>query len=236
MKSMENKRSEDFYDHYVDRQVGMGINHRHFAIIDNLVKHGLKSHHDVLEIGAGVGTATILISKVVKQGTILVNDISSKSLDVAKERLKKRTNLEYAHGDIVNLEISHKFDFIVLPDVLEHIPLEQHNGLFKKLDQLLKPKGIIFINIPNPHYLHWVRANQPELLQEIDQPVYLSPLIENLRGTALSIMKVVDYSIYIEECDYRYILIRKTPQTFTDKQLPAHGIMDKLKYKLRYGK
>lgn len=236
MKSTENKKSEDFYDHYVDRQVGMGINHRHFAIIDNLVNHGLKSHHNVLEVGAGVGTATILISKVVRQGTILVNDISSKSLDVAKERLKDRKNLEYMHGDIVNLKISRKFDFIILPDVLEHIPLEQHKALFKKLDQLLEPEGIIFINIPNPHYLQWVRENRPELLQEIDQPIYLDNLTENLKGTDLSIRKVVDYSVYIEEYDYRYILIRKTPKTFTDKQLPAHNLLDKLKYKLKYGK
>ena len=74
-------------------------------------------------------------------------------------------------------EIKQNFDVIVLPDVIEHIPLEQHDGLFGKLSKLLNEDGFMLIHIPEPEYLEWVHVNKPEELQVIDNPIHTDQLL-----------------------------------------------------------
>ena len=57
------------------------------------------------------------------------------------------------------------FDFVVLPDVLEHIPVEQHADLFKVLASVTAFDATVLINIPEPHCLDWIRKTRPELLR-----------------------------------------------------------------------
>ncbi|MCB9189492.1 MAG: class I SAM-dependent methyltransferase [Flavobacteriales bacterium] len=226
-----------FYDDYVDRQLKMGVNHRHLSIIDKLVLHGLKSEDDVLEIGCGIGTVSKLIASVVKIGKIHINDLSVESIKVAKELLKASQNVSFSSGNILDQEIEMRFDWIVLPDVLEHIPLELHADLFQKMEMYLKPNGKIFIHIPQPDYLNWVIENQPHLLQEIDQPVYLSELLPKIEKVNLMVSKLEDYSIYIKPYDYRYILVKRREKSeFKSAATKSHGIIDKIRYKMRYGK
>jgi 2-polyprenyl-3-methyl-5-hydroxy-6-metoxy-1,4-benzoquinol methylase len=80
---------------------------------------------------------------------------------------------------------SHKvlFDFIVLPDVLEHIPVEQHSNLFKNLSAVSSPKAIVLINIPEPNCLNWIRKHNPEKLQIIDQSLSMQDLLNNSFAT-----------------------------------------------------
>lgn len=200
---------EKYYDDYIDRQIKMGINHRHFSIEKHLINQGLKSNHQVLEIGAGIGPVTGLIAGKLKEGEIVANDISGESLKVAESRLQKYNNIKYIKGDVINLEIKGLFDFIVLPDVLEHIPIEEHGQLFKKLHSLLKNDGKIFIHIPNPLYLEWVQKNQPELLQELDQALHLNLIFDSIDRAGLYIQYLENYSIYIKENDYQVIVLKK---------------------------
>jgi hypothetical protein len=52
-----------FYDEFVDRQTRVGVNRRHRAIVDWLLRFGMKPDDSVLELGCGVGTVTELVSK-----------------------------------------------------------------------------------------------------------------------------------------------------------------------------
>lgn len=226
---------EQFYDDYVERQSQMGINSRHFSIADLLIEHGLKAGDSVLEVGAGIGTVTKLIASIVNGGKIHANDLSSKSIDVAKSRLASYKNIGFSSGDFLDQALDSKFDWIVLPDVLEHIPIEKHHQLFLKLKSYLKENGTIFIHIPQPDYLEWVINNKPELLQEIDQPIRLSLMLNNLSETGLSITKMEDYSLYVVPSDYRYMVIKHEYEgNYPSSGLKPHGLIDKIKYKLRY--
>ncbi len=233
---MSDQKTIAFYDEYVARQVKMGINHRHISIINLLEQHGLVSTHDVLEIGSGVGTATKLIASIVKKGRIVANDISAESLEAAKDILKDKKNISFIPGSILTEEVTGAFDWIVLPDVLEHIPLSEHEALFKKLAGLLKPTGKILIHIPNPHYLAWVHENKPELLQEIDQPIYLAELLENLSISGLQVTKMKDYSIFVKPFDYRYLILEHSFNgDYVSSGSRSHTLMEKIKFKLKFG-
>lgn len=201
---------ENFYDRFASKQVRTGINHRHFSIQMWLEKVGLKRSSKVLEIGTGVGTQTeLMLLFLNSKGYVLANDISKNSLDIAKERLKKFSNVKFLHGDIVRLKIEEKFNAIVLPDVLEHIPIECHKGLFSKLEALLTDDGFILIHIPNPDYLDWVRQNHSDQLQIIDQSITTEWIIQCSKAVGLYLDFMQTYSIYQKPADYRVLVLKK---------------------------
>lgn len=232
---MSDKKTIKFYDEYVQRQVQMGVNHRHISIINILEENGLKSSDDILEIGCGVGPVTGLIASQVSGGRIIANDISEKSVDAARDLLAKYKNVDFLVGSIVDINVEGQFDWIALPDVLEHIPIEFHDKLFQKLKKLLRPEGRILVHIPQEDYLKWVHKNKPELLQEIDQPLALAGIIKNLEGSELHLTKMEDYSIYVKPYDYRYLIIEhKFEGEFNSSGIKPHSWMEKVKFKLKY--
>lgn len=224
----------EFYDNYTVRQERIGINKRHYSILKEVVKAGLLKTDIVLEMGCGNGTFSSLIVKYLKNGKLLSLDISPKSIEIAKKRLNKFNNIELIAADVTNYDFKNqKFDVIILPDVLEHIPEELHLNLFKNISCILKPKGFIFIHIPNPFYLEWCRNNTPELLQIIDQPVPTDILVKNISPNGLHIHEMKTYSIWIKDCDYQYFILRKNNyQNFETQITEKVSLIDKIKHKL----
>lgn len=202
------KDVREYYDEFSEEQEKVGINKRHLAIRDWLHKFGIAANSSVLEIGCGIGTQTELIAKDVTQGDITAIDISPLSVDMAKKRLKHVNNIRFFAGDVITFEFSQKYDIIILPDVLEHIPIEQHDRLFEKLSLILKPDGYIFIHIPNPYYLEWCHKNTPEVLQVIDQPIFTNILVPNVYKHKLYIHYLNTYTVWIDNCDYQAIVIK----------------------------
>lgn len=167
-----------FYDEYSLRQLRVGVNERHEPIMKLLIENGHKKDHDVLEIGSGIGTLSVLLLNYMAYGSFIGIDISSESIRLGQERLKRYNNAVFYSADITEWVIDKKFDLIILPDVLEHIPVEVHNSIFVKLHFLLKNDGFVFIHIPDPNCLEWVRTNYPEQLQVIDQSLYAEHFLE----------------------------------------------------------
>lgn len=200
----------EYYDRFTEYQLGKGINQRHLSIQNWCEKFGLKPFHHVLEIGCGIGTQTELLAKFLSTDSkIKAIDISPKSIDIAERRLKNYRNISFLAVDFTEYDLEEEFDAIILPDVIEHIPLDRHKILFKKLEQCLKPEGIVVIHIPNPHYLEWCHIHKADQLQIIDQPILLNELLSNLQGTSFYVHFLETYSIWIDKCDYQAILLKK---------------------------
>ena len=175
----------------------------------------MKSDHRVLEIGCGIGTVTGLVAEFLKKGNIVANDISQESVGIAKERLKHCRNIEFVGGDIMKSAVAGPFDFVFLPDVLEHIPLEQHKDLFSRIDQLVKPLGKVFIHMPEPNFQDWGQIHEKHLMQIIDQPVHLPELLKNLTGTSLQLDFLCNYNIWLKDPDYQAILLTKVTDPYS---------------------
>jgi cyclopropane fatty-acyl-phospholipid synthase-like methyltransferase len=228
------KQVESYYDEYVSRQKKFGVNERHHSIATKLVSAGLLDHHHVLEIGCGIGTLTSLLVEQVKNGKLTSLDLSAKSIEEAKTNLSGYKNLELKHADILNYEVKDsKFDVIVLPDVLEHIPLNLHSNLFQKLASILNSDGFVFIHIPNPYYTEWCEKNAPHLLQIIDFSVTTNHLVNSVYPHGLYIHELKTYSVWLVEQDYQYIILKRIKQRDFSKIMPVKiSFMDKIKYKL----
>lgn len=233
---MKNK-IESYYDDFANAQVTIGINARNLEIQRWTEKFGLKKSDKVLEIGCGIGTQSELIAKFLTEGNLTSIDISSVSIDIAKDKLKEYSQIEFFVGDIVNMNFTppNKFDMIILPDVIEHIPLESHKKLFEKLRSVLKPSGIILIHIPNPNYLQYVHENEPHLLQVLDQPIYTDILCENIYPNDLYIHYLETYSIWVDNCDYQIIILkpRSSAKSYSVISTKEKSLISKIKNKIK---
>lgn len=238
MHGQNSKENQDklvsYYNEYVVRQKKIGVNSRHKSIANKLTQNGFQSGVNLLEIGCGIGTFSGLLPQINGKGKNLCIDISDESIKEAKKIYSAEKSLTFQCANAVEHDFGNQiFDVIVLPDVIEHIPLEFHAKLFTKLSAVLSQDGFIYIHIPNPYYLAWCHQNRPDLLQIIDQPIYTSELIENLVETNLYIHSLNTYSIWVDDCDYQAIVLRKNGyQQFEKITEQKVTFWDKLKYKM----
>jgi 2-polyprenyl-3-methyl-5-hydroxy-6-metoxy-1,4-benzoquinol methylase len=161
-----------------------------------------------LEIGCGVGTETKLLLDFLKQGSIYACDISPENIKIAKDSLKKYNNLSLTVCDSTELMLNEKFDVIIMPDVIEHIPLEFHERMFNNMSRMLANDGFIFIHIPNPFHTDYCVKNEIPL-QIIDQAVHLNIMLDNLKNSGLFISKMEIYSVWQKEGEYEYMILKK---------------------------
>lgn len=121
----------------------------HYTILnyftDNLIeKAGNIDHY--LEMGGGHGLyiseAIRLLNKEAKFDLI---DISPSSIE-ASRTLINNSNVQYILSDIFAVAAERKYDFITMGEVMEHV--EDPVALLKKLGDLLKKKGRMFITTP----------------------------------------------------------------------------------------
>lgn len=227
---------EKYYDEYTERQVDAGVHYRHKKIQEWLLKFGLQPHHDVLEIGCGIGTQTQLLANFLnKDVNITAIDISPKSIEIAKKNLHAHSHVKLIAGDVVETDLNGKFDVVLLPDVIEHIPLDQHKALFGKIREVLKDDGFVLIHIPNPYYLEWVHVHRKQDLQIIDQPIYTNELCQNIYPHGLHIAYLETYGIWVSGGDYQVVVLRPTlgQERFKATGFPQPSLMGRIVGKLK---
>ncbi|WP_075349613.1 class I SAM-dependent methyltransferase [Algoriphagus marinus] len=226
-----------FYDQFAEKQEVTGINSRHLSILDKVVTAGLKSHHSILEIGCGIGTVSHLLAHQAKSGEVLAVDISPESIEKAKEIWKDQQNLTFEVSDMSNFDKpGKKFDFFVFPDVLEHIPVDQHARLFQNIQKHSHSESVVFIHIPAPRYLQWMIENEPEKLQVIDQPLDSGELIKSLTKNGFYLEKMETYPIFFQEKDYQYFVFRASkPLGKSTPRGKWEVLKERMRIRLRYG-
>lgn len=206
-ESISSERIADFYDNYAESQQKTGTNLRHYYLFSRLKKTGLKRHHHVLEVGCGIGTLTRLIHSYVKHGNVVAVDISDKSIALARKRFGNTSRIKFMVSDMKDFTYPEKFDFIVLPDVMEHIPIEHHQQLFGVLKNHMYDDSIIYINIPHPQVIEYLQKHDPGKLQIIDQEVHADVIIRNASTNGLILRSYRSYSLFNKENDYAEIIL-----------------------------
>jgi 2-polyprenyl-3-methyl-5-hydroxy-6-metoxy-1,4-benzoquinol methylase len=228
--------SKAFYDDYVGRQTAVGVNERHRAILGWLRRFGLRPGHRVLEIGCGVGTVTALLADTLAAGgSVLGVDLSPRSVDAARERLAGRGNVRLEAADVLEMDLAERFDVVVLPDVIEHIPIEHHGRLFERIASWTEPDGFVLLHYPNPWYLDWCRAHRPEILQLVDQAIPPHHVAARAHEHGLHLAHLETYSVWVEEGDYVVALLRpvRLDAAFHDRPSPPPSLLERIRGRLR---
>lgn len=236
-KTDQKEEVVSFYDQFAEKQEKTGINSRHLSILDKVKAAGLKSTHRILEVGCGIGTVSHLLATQVPDGEVLAVDISPESIEKAKVLWKSQSNLNFEVSDMSDFDKKGKtFDFFVFPDVLEHIPVDQHFRLFQNIQKHSTPDSVIFIHIPSPRYLQWMIENEPEKLQVIDQPLDSGDLIKNITNAGFYLEKVETYALFFAEKDYQYFVFRAAKPLKSSIPLSKWRVLkERMRIRLKYG-
>lgn len=229
---MKKEEIAGFYDEYVQRQLKIGANERLISLLKRMQFFGLNDNSKILELGCGVGIFTRLLSKKISGGSIEAVDLSEKSVAVGKNLLENKKHITFSVGDVVKYQPKNKdFDFITLMDVIEHIPLDQHEQMFENLSKITTEKTLILINIPNPQYIDYARTNHPESLQVIDQEIHLFPLMQHWEKYNLELIFFEKYGIWEAE-DYHFMVIRKKRKFELNHLADQRTVSEKIKKKI----
>ena len=213
-----------WYDGFAGQQEKTSVNLRHYKIMGFLTEAGLTRRSRVLEIGCGIGTLTGLLARYLRKGEVLAVDISPRSVEIARKRLADAHNVMFTVSDMTDFDNPALFDFIVLPDVLEHIPESQHGNLFRQLADHMHANSVILIHIPHPRAIDYIRKNSPDQLQIIDQAVEADSLINNAVASGLTLVSYFSYALFDRENDYAVITLKKK-NDITLSPLPKQAII-----------
>lgn len=209
--SVEKEKVAAYYDKFWDEHEQKKIskpNSRHRTILKNLKKEGLKRTSSVLEIGCGIGSLSRLLIKHLSNGFFVGTDIAPQTIELLKNIYPDRTKCDFALTDMSTFSYPKKFDFIVFPDVLEHIPIEAHSNIFKLLKLLMHDNTVILINNPYPLLLEYAIEYRRDLLQIIDQPLHVEHFVKLASENGLFIEKIEPYSLWTRDYEYQNIVIK----------------------------
>lgn len=231
------KEISEYYDQYTSKQQQMWHNERHYFLLEQLKRNGVKSNSNILEIGCGIGTMTNLIAPLVPKGCLTSTDISPKSIELAKKNNIKFKNINFIAADSTNLNFPNlHYDFIVLFDVLEHIQNEFREDFIKNIATVIEDNTKFLINVPAPHaHIHAVK-NTPELMQIIEVPVWIEELILILKRSGLEIKSFFTYDMWQKD-EYQFYVIEKTKKytfskTIPDQKYNPHSLSKRINRKI----
>lgn len=100
----------------------------------------------ILDFGCGIGNLANLIAQAYPQSTVYGYDVSSKSIELAREKWGHMKNLVFECG----LPGSGVYDLVVVANVFHHIIRKDRRATLFRLRALLKPGGIIAVFEHNP--------------------------------------------------------------------------------------
>ncbi len=207
----EKEQVSEYYDKLWDEYEQTKLskpNSRHRTILKNLKKAGLKNNSSVLEIGCGIGSLSGLIISYITEGFFTGADISPQTIAFLKKKYSDRSKTDFVVTDMTDFTYNKKFDFIIFPDVLEHIPVATHPKIFSTLKNLVHENSVILINNPEPLALEWVHEHRKDLLQIIDQPLHIDHFAKLAYENGFYIEKVEPYALHTQQFDYQNIIIK----------------------------
>lgn len=103
----------------------------------------------ILDFGGGIGTSAPYLHKYFPKSSLMIADVSAKSLAIAEAY--RIEGLECVHFNGMKLPFVDKcIDIALAACVFHHIPEERHIPLIRDIYRVVRPDGLFFIFEHNP--------------------------------------------------------------------------------------
>jgi glycosyltransferase involved in cell wall biosynthesis/SAM-dependent methyltransferase len=145
----------------------------------------------VLDLGCGVGISTAFIRSLGVRDLLGV-DFAPELIQSAQ---REHPGIEFRVADVAQLDCGRSFDFIVLADVVEHVPAERYPALFEVLSRHSHPDTLVWMSIPDPDWIELMRAHRPEQLQIIDNAVRMRALLDLAERSGFRLVSFASFGI-----------------------------------------
>jgi cyclopropane fatty-acyl-phospholipid synthase-like methyltransferase len=176
---MKSEAVKSFYDDFLDARMIdyriRGDNLRLRRATERVLKY-VSPHSAVLDVGCGIGIVTEQMANAAPGGRVWGCDISDRNIWYARETVDM-PNLTFLVADVLDEtakirdSIDRQLDVITLIDVIEHIPTEKHTALFETLHALCSDEAVVVLTYPSPQYQRYLKEEEPDELQIIDEVV-----------------------------------------------------------------
>ncbi|MDC0498931.1 class I SAM-dependent methyltransferase [Alphaproteobacteria bacterium] len=104
----------------------------------------LEGYKNVLEVGAGDGFQSKIVTQVVKN--LYLSDIDERNIDAFNK--KNKYIKKYFVHDFASKKYNMLFDAIYALDVLEHVPKNKENKFIKNILSSLNKEGVLIFGTP----------------------------------------------------------------------------------------
>lgn len=101
----------------------------------------------VLDLGCGPGSLLAFLSPVIESGIGV--DVAKKQIHFASQKFKDNKKLAWMSGNALELHLNKKFDYVIICELIEHIPQADSIKLLRFVKTLLKKNGRCIITTPN---------------------------------------------------------------------------------------
>ena len=161
---MASQEQIDFYNNFVDHFDQQKDNGRNKSFRDWSLKW-IRPGCKVLDFGCALGYNSGYLTE--QNIDVVGIDISPKCIEIAKERYPKGKWICADVTDKDNLEPHiEEVDFILMSDVIEHVPVDRHQKLFRYLGFRSTQNAAIIASIPNPEVHEESLKNTPQPVEE----------------------------------------------------------------------
>ncbi len=221
-----------FYDQEVERKIRDFVfgNTRVDRAWETLERYAPAGPKQILEIGCGMGANVWRMSKRWPLASITGLDISPESLKVAR-RLFDGSSVAFVQGPFCKGLFDKKFDYIVMMDVYEHIGGSERATLHEALREALTLQGRLFLSIPTPRHLGWLKDNMPSEIQPIDEDIQMDTLIELSEAINQEILLYKDIDVW-RQGDYAHVVLGS--KKWLEKIPPIHVISSGYRKKQKF--
>ena len=101
----------------------------------------LPSDLQIVDMGCGTGDALLALAPFAKK--LIGIDQSAEMLKLAQERLEEYDNIDFVHGNIINVKMENQVDVVLSMLVLHH--LEDLDSVFQRVSQMMCSGGRFII-------------------------------------------------------------------------------------------
>jgi len=186
---------------------------RRISSIEELVTSYVNDEDLVLDIGCGIGIIVEAIAKKFREAQVIGVDLSPENIWYCKNTISEKNatffqlsvteqmdDIKAAAGGAVNL--------ICMVDVIEHIPQEKRRSTLKAITQLAASNAFFILSYPSPNYQRYLRDNEPEELQVIDNELEVADLIEEMNEAGWSLYRLTHEDIWRKD-QYIHAVFRR---------------------------
>ena len=220
----------------IARNYNYTINNTFSKVRENILNfYKFKKNSTVVEIGAGMGSLTgLLCDKCSHVTAVEMNDLRA---DIIRERYKDRDNLEVLTGDVNNISINKKYDYVVFIGVLEYAGIfysgeNPYVEFIKSAKKLLKDDGILLFAIENRFGLkYWLGASEDHIqkpfvgIEGYPEKNTAKTFSKNDLEKILELSELRYNRFYYVFPDYKF-----PTMIFTDGYIPSHNDFEKISF------
>lgn len=215
-----NEKSVDYYNEQTENFIRDYLkgNKR----VETAIKYAIDSISNncqhILDIGCGIGWTSHEISRHFPDAYVKAIDLSSESIKVAKE-IFFTENIKFAVDDITRKDFKSKylFDAILMIDVFEHIPSKKRKIFYKNIKNMLNNNGKIILTCPTVRHQNWLKANNPDGLQPVDEDIDINILNKFAQVISAKIFDFKEVSIWNKNDYFHSIISRDNHKKHSNK-------------------